>query len=89
MVNGTTAIELSAEIIRLSISLVDSHFSMYVVNDQQVGNIRILHISESTCVYGQKIPSRESLFGIMRLCRVMPNSDPEGQNFPSAQNTHV
>ena len=39
---------------------------------------------------GQKNPSevRGSLFGITRLCRVMPNSDPKGQIFLSAQNNH-
>ena len=30
-----------------------------------------------------------SLFGITRLCRVMPHSDPEERNFLSAPNTHV
>ena len=30
-----------------------------------------------------------SLFGITRLCRVMQNSDPKGQNFLSTPNTHV
>ena len=29
-----------------------------------------------------------TLFGITRLCRVMPNSDPEGQIFLSAPNNH-
>ena len=29
-----------------------------------------------------------SLFGIMRLCRVMPNSDPAGRIFLSAPNNH-
>ena len=29
-----------------------------------------------------------SLFGITRLCRVMPNSDPKGQIFLSAPNNH-
>ena len=31
---------------------------------------------------------RGSLFGITRLCRVMPNSDPEGRSFLSAPNGH-
>ena len=31
---------------------------------------------------------RGSLFGITRLSRVMPNSDPEGRIFPSAANSH-
>ena len=31
---------------------------------------------------------RGSLFGITRLCRVMPNSDPEGPIFLSAPNNH-
>ena len=39
--------------------------------------------------WGMEIPSRGSLFGITRLCRVMQNSDPEGWNFLSAPNTDV
>ena len=35
----------------------------------------------------RKIRQR-SLFGITRLCRVMPNSDPEGRIFISAPNNH-
>ena len=31
---------------------------------------------------------RGSLFGITRLCRVMPNSDPEGRIFLSVPNNH-
>ena len=31
---------------------------------------------------------RRSLFGIMTLCRVMPNSDPEGWMFLSASYNH-
>ena len=31
---------------------------------------------------------RGSLFGITRLCRVIPNSDPEGRIFLSAPNNH-
>ena len=31
---------------------------------------------------------RGSLFGITRLCRVIPNSDPEGRNFLSAPNNY-
>ena len=33
--------------------------------------------------------SRGTVFGIVRLCRVMQNSDPEGRNFLSALKTHV
>ena len=29
-----------------------------------------------------------SLFGIARLCRVMPDSDPKGTSFQSAPNNH-
>ena len=44
-------------------------------------NIRIFHRKEKS-VQG-------SMFGIMRLCRVMPNSDPKGQIFfLSASNNH-
>ena len=31
---------------------------------------------------------RGSLFGITRLCRVMPNSDPEGRSFLSMPSNH-
>ena len=32
---------------------------------------------------------RGSLFAIMKLCRVMPNTEPEGQIFLSAPNNHA
>ena len=35
-----------------------------------------------------KILSSESLFGITRLCRVMPNSDPKGQIFLFTPSNH-
>ena len=46
--------------------------------------IRIFHGSEMRIE--QSV--RGSLFGITRLCQVMPNSDPEGWNFLSAPNNH-
>ena len=46
--------------------------------------IRIFHGSE---VWIEK-SVQGSMFGITRLCRVMPNSHPEGQIFKSAPNNH-
>ena len=46
--------------------------------------IRIFH----RCEVRIEKSVRGSLFGISRLCQVMPNSDPEGQIFLSAQNSH-
>ena len=47
-------------------------------------NIRIFH----GCEVRIEKSIRGSLFGITRLCRVMPNSDPEGRIFISALNSH-
>ena len=47
-------------------------------------NIRIFH----ECEVRIEKSVRGSLLGITRLCRVMPNSDPEGQSFLSEPNNH-
>ena len=47
-------------------------------------NIRIFH----ECEVRIEKSVRGSLFGITRLCRVRPNSDPEGRIFLSAPNNH-
>ena len=63
-----------------------------------VETIRILHgcevqlensVPRVTIWHHEAVPSRGSLFGITKLCRVMQNSDLEGRNFLSARNTHV
>ena len=47
--------------------------------------IRIFH----ECEVRIEKSARGSLFGIMRLCQVMPNSDPEGQIFLYAPKTKI
>ena len=39
--------------------------------------------------YGQKFLSRASLFDITRLCRLIPNSNPERRKFLSVPNSHA
>ena len=69
-----------------------AHFSLFLEHyiafsfstKTYLTSIRIFHGCE---VWIEK-SVRGSLFGITRLCQVMPNSDPEGRIFLSAPNNH-
>ena len=58
------------------------HCVLTIVNPGR--NIRIFH----GCEVQIENSVRGSLFGITRLCRVKPDSDPKGRTFLSAPNTH-
>ena len=78
-------------------------FWSWILPAQRLGEIRISILSENLgypylvcknirifrgCEVRIENSARGSLFGITRLCRVMPNSDPEGQSFLYAPNNH-
>ena len=65
--------------------LLNVHLSPFAhLSELNQKNIRIFH----GCEVRREKSIRGSLFGITRLCQMMPNSDPEGRIFLSTPNTH-
>ena len=69
---------------RLPRRIVSAIIVIRIFNGCEVQIIREFHGSEARI----EKSVRGSLFGITRLCRVMPNGDPEGRIFLSGANNH-